>query len=224
MKGTIAMLLLLALMVAPLCGCMSENKTNKAERMKEIALEYLNENYDDNFSALGYSDGDWAYDYSTVKFTSDKYSEAVEVKIYEDNGNYAFKDNYFKLNMREDAENYFAALSSKYGYVAEVKVRFISSELPDTITNNANFAEYVTTEKCNVEVYFISNSDFAKSDIASILTDISAAKIMGNFRFAVTNDPDLLSQYSISEIVNEKAESVSKKESFTVNSNFEVVE
>lgn len=203
---------------------MSGNKMNKAEEMKELALKYLSENYNDTFTALGYSDGDWAYDYSSVNFTSDKYSESVEVRIYEENGNYSFKDNYFKLTMREDAEKYFKTVSSKYGYSTEVKVRFVSPEIPGNIANNATFAEYVATEQCNVEVYFITASDFAESDVKAILADIGTARIMGFFRFVVTNDADLLRQYSIGEIVNQKQESVLKKQSFMINNSFEVIE
>ena len=82
---------------------MSNNNSNKADKIKNKALEYLNANYDDTFTALGYSDGDWAYDYSTVNFTSEKYSKSVEVKVYEENGTYAFTDDYFKLYMENDA-------------------------------------------------------------------------------------------------------------------------
>lgn len=206
------------------CGCMSENKTNKAEEMKKIALEYLNSNYNDSFTAIGYSDGDWAYDYSTVNFTSQNYNDTVEVKIYDENGTYSFKDDYFKLVMKDEAETLFASISLKYGYSSEIKVRFISSELPEALANNATFSDYIETGKCNLEVYFISNSTFDESSINSILTDICNKKVMGNIRFVVTDDEGLLDQYSISEIVNEKAESVLQKQSYSINSNFEVVE
>lgn len=39
-----------------------------------------------------------------------------------------------------------------------------------------------------------------------------------------TSDEDLLSIYSISEIVNEKTGSIIEKKSYTINSNFKVVE
>lgn len=203
---------------------MSENKTNKAEEMKEIALEYLNGNYSDNFTALGYSDGDWAYNYSTVNFTSQKYNDIVEVKIFDENGNYSFKDDYFQLVMREDAENLFVSIASKYGYSIEIKVRFISSEFPETLANDATFLDYIATGKCNLEVYFISSSAINENDINSILTDICDKKIMGNIRFIVTDDADLLAQYSISEIVNKKAESVLQKQSYLIDSTYKVVE
>lgn len=203
---------------------MSNNNSNQVETIKNKALEYLNANYDDTFTALGYGDGDWAYDYSTVNFTSKKYSESVEVRVYEENGTYTFTDDYFKLYMENDAVLYLKDIVSRYGKNTEIKVRFISPELPDSLNNQSTFFDYVLSEKCNLEVYFISNSAFNESDITAILSYICNAKIMGNFRFTVTNDEALLSIYSISEIVNEKAGSIIEKKSYTINSNFKVVE
>lgn len=203
---------------------MSNNNSNKADKIKDKALEYLNANYEDTFTALGYSDGDWAYDYSTVNFTSEKYSKSVEVRVYEESGTYAFTDDYFKLYMENDAVAYLKNIANKYEKDNEIKVRFISPELPDSLNNKSTFSDYVASEKCNLEVYIISASSFNQSDIASMLSDICGAKIMGNIRFTVTNDKDLLSAYSISEIVNVKADSIIEKNSYSINSNFKVVE
>lgn len=203
---------------------MSNNKSNKADKIKDKALEYLNANYEDTFTALGYSDGDWAYDYSTVNFTSEKYSKSFEVRVYEESGTYAFTDDYFKLYMENDAVAYLKNIANKYEKDNEIKVRFISPELPDLLNNKSTFSDYVASEKCNLEVYIISASSFSESDITAMLSDICGAKIMGNFRFAVTNDKDLLSAYSISEIVNDKADSIIEKKNYSINSNFKVVE
>lgn len=212
------------ILIMGMCGCMSNNNSNKAEKIKDKALEYLNNNYDDTFTALGYSDGDWAYDYSTVNFTSEKYSESVEVRVYEENGTYSFTDDYFKLYMENDAVAYLKNIVSKYGKDNEVKVRFISPKLPDLLNTKATFSDYVASEKCNLEVYVISGSAFNESDITDILSALCDAKIMGNFRFLTTTDINLLSQYSISEIVNEKADTITEKKSYSINSSFEVVE
>lgn len=218
------LLLMSLILIMGMCGCMSNNNSNKAEKIKDKALEYLNNNYDDTFTALGYSDGDWAYDYSTVNFTSEKYSESVEVRVYEENGTYSFTDDYFKLYMENDAVAYLKNIVSKYGKDNEVKVRFISPKLPDLLNTKATFSDYVASEKCNLEVYVISGSAFNESDITDILSALCDAKIMGNFRFLTTTDINLLSQYSISEIVNEKADTITEKKSYSINSSFEVVE
>lgn len=215
------LLLISLILVMGVCGCMSDNK---AEKIKDKALEYLNDNYDDTFTALGYSDGDWAYDYSTVNFTSKKYSASVEVRVYEENGIYSFKDDYFKLIMNDDAEKYFKEIAMKYGYVSiGVKVRFVSLGTSD-IDAYKPFSEYVTNGKCNMEVYYICNEPFSEVEIKEILADICNTKIMGNFRFLTTTDIHLLSQYSISEIVNEKADTITEKQSYSINSRYEIVE
>lgn len=218
------LLLISLILIFGVCGCMSNNNSNKVEKIKDKALEYLKANYDDTFTALGYSDGDWAYDYSTVNFTSEKYSKSVEVRVYEESGTYSFTDDYFKLYMENDAVAYFKNIVSKYGKENEVKVRFVSPELPESLNTKSTFSDYVASAKCNLEVYVVSGFEFSERDISAILSDICNAKIMGNFRFVVTNDKDLLSAYSISEIVNEKADSIIEKKSYSINSSFKVVE
>lgn len=203
---------------------MSNDSSNKAEKIKEIALEYLNANYDDTFTAVGFSDGDWAYDYSTVNFTSAKYSKTVEVRVYEIDEKYYLKDDYFKLYMEKDAVLFFKNIVNEYVKENEIKVRFISPELPDLLSTKSTFSDYVASEKCNLEVYVITGEAFSERDISAILSNICNAKIMGIFRFAVTNDKELLSAYNISEIVNEKADSIIEKKSYSINSYFKVVE
>ena len=53
------------------CGCMNNNITSP-EYVREKALEYLAANYDDTFTVVAYTDGGWAYDYSSVFLTSPK--------------------------------------------------------------------------------------------------------------------------------------------------------
>ena len=221
-------------------GCMSEfmsnymndymieyilsTKTNKAEKMKNIALDYLNENYDDSFTALGYEGESWAYDYATVSFNSQKYNEMVKVEIYDENGTYSCKDNYFKLAMKEDAESFFTSIVTKYGYNAEVKVRLTNPELPEGLANNATFSEYIASGKGRVFVYFITNASVDKNDINSILTEIFDNKICGIMKFIVTDDADLLSQYSIDEMIDKKSESILESQKYTLYDSIEFVE
>lgn len=206
------------------CGCMKDNKSNGAEEAKRIALEYLNKNYDDTFTALGYTSNNWAYNYESIRFNSQRYDDAIEVRIYNENGDTTFKDDYFKLTMKTDAEDYFAAIASKYGYKTETKVNFAFFELPEGIDGNSKFSEYVSTGKCDIEVYYISNFAFDEYSVNSILNDVCNAKIMGYFRFIETNDNNLLAQYSIDEIVNEKSDSIISKQRYTIDTDYKVVQ
>lgn len=203
---------------------MKDSKSNGAEEAKRIALEYLNDNYNDTFTAIGYTSNNWAYNYESIRFNSQKYGDAVEVRIYNENGDTTFKDDYFKLTMKADAEDYFAAIAYKYGYKTETKANFAFFELPNGIDGNSKFSEFVATGKCDIEVYYISSSAFDEYSISSILNDVCNAKIMGYFRFIETNDSSLLAQYSIDEIVNEKSDSIISKQSYTIDNDYKVVQ
>jgi hypothetical protein len=203
------------------CGITAKNRP---ERMKDLALAYLEENYDDSFKPLGYFDGGWAYPYETVTFTSEKYGKAVEVIIYDNDGKYTFEDDYFQLYMQSDAISYFRALIKKLGYTSEIKVRFESLKLPDSLERNASFAEYVASGKCDVEVYIITASEISERDRERFLAKLCENKIMGHFRFVVTSDEYLLASYDISGIVNEKEDTIMEKKSYSINSSYQVTE
>jgi len=218
------LLLIIALcLLLGVCGCMSNVEQNCAEEMQRLALDYLNNLYDDEFMPRSYSSSDWAYNYESVIFSSKKYDDSVVVRIYEDNGNYVFKDNYYELSMKAEAEQFFKDIAKNNGCMLETKVRFISLG-SDDINAADPFSKYVEQGNCHLEVYFIANQSFGDAIINSILNDVCKAKVKGNMRFLVTDDSELLDEFSISEIVNEKSESVLEKKSYTINSSFQVVE
>lgn len=217
---------MLFLFVISLFGC-SNSKPDHPEEVKQIVLDYLYENYpDDTFIALGYTGENWTYDYKVIYFQSEKYSDSFEVRVFDEDNEpeYIIKDEYFKLAMKEDAEEFFKSLVSEYNSNVVVKVNFISPELPENLATNANFSDYLSSEKCNMEVYFISNKSFKESDIKSILSSVCDSKIMGHFRFVVTSDECLLEKYTISEIVNEIGDSIIEKTKYSINNHFEITQ
>jgi uncharacterized lipoprotein YehR (DUF1307 family) len=192
-------IILILIFVFSLTGCNS-NKPDDPERVKQIALDYLHENYpDDTFTALGYSGENFAYDYKIINFQSEKYLNYFEVRLYDEDdvSEYIIEDEYFKLAMKEDAEKYFTSIASKYYDKVEVKVEFSSLELPEEISKSTDFSEYVDSEKCYMEVYFISDLDLIETDINSLLSDIKDRKIEGHFKFLLTTDEDLLKNHCI---------------------------
>lgn len=216
-KKVLAVLLILTFVMS-LAGC-NANKPDDPEKVKQIALDYLYENYpDDTFTALGYSGENFAYDYKIINFQSEKYLNYFEVRLYDEDdvSEYIIEDEYFKLAMKEDAEKYFTSIASKYYDKVEVKVEFSSLELPEEISKSTDFSEYVDSEKCYMEVYFISDLDLIEADINSLLSDIKDRKIEGHFKFLLTTDEDLLKNYSISEIVNEKWDSVMEENRYYI--------
>jgi hypothetical protein len=58
--------------------------------------------------------------------------------------------------------------------------------------------------------------DLIETDIHSLLSDIKDRKIEGHFKFLLTTDEDLLKNHSISEIVNEKWDSVTEENRYYI--------
>ena len=73
---------------------------NKEPSTKELALQYLSNKYNDNFTLCGYLSKSWAYSYETITYYSEKYSDKVIVYVYGDKGDYSYKDNYYMLSMK----------------------------------------------------------------------------------------------------------------------------
>jgi len=221
MKKTILFLMVIFLMIGA-CGCMLNNNENKAEIIKDAALKHLEQNYSDSFKPLGYVSDDWAYDYSTVSFESKKYDDTVEVRVYSGDSEYIFEDNYFTLVMHDDSEEFFDRIIRGYGLSAVVKTKFVSFSLPKNLDGELSFAEYVSSEQCNMEVYLITEADVDSQILESILTDICNAKIMGLVKFVTTNDKNLLSDYDIDAIANNEKELVKSKTSYCIDNEFHV--
>lgn len=223
-KRQLSLLLITLIIIIGVCGCMSTNDTNRAEKIKDLALNYLNDKYDDTFKPQGYSNGDWAYEYSSVSFISEKYADSVEVQVTKSGDDYLFEDDYYKLTMKEETEKYFEKLVERNGYEVEVKVDFSGTEMPTDLDSNSTFTELTETGKCNIEVYFISLSVFTDDSITAVMNDIANAHIMGHFRFIQTDDSNLLAEYSISEIVDEKSGAILNKQSYSINKNYEIIQ
>ena len=152
-------------------------------------------------------------------FKSEKYNEVVTVYLSEENNNYSFKDDYFKLYMKDDAEKYFYDIASNYGKF-EIKVRFGS---PTLSTQIYTFDEYINSGKCSVEVYFFSNTKLTSDNINTILNKIVDDKIYGYFNFDVTNYSDLLSNYTLSDILNNTSELLVSEEEYHIDSNLQII-
>lgn len=193
---------------------------NKEPSTKELALQYLSSKYNDNFTLCGYLSKSWAYSYETITYYSEKYSDKVTVYVYGDKGDYSYKDNYYMLSMKDDAQNYFEKFPQKYGYSIETKVKFIPSEIYN-INGNDPFEKYAKSEKCMADVYFICKSNYSNNDMEAIIKDICNSKIMGSVYFWVTNDNNLLSQYDLDYIFNYKMDSVLDEQYYSINNLFE---
>lgn len=182
---------------------MNGKKINSAEKMKEIALAYLSDHYDDHFSALGYSSSNWAYKYSSIRFMSQKFSEPFEVHVYKnDDETYSFEDNYFHLYMMPDAISFFQSLADEIG-VYTVRVRFPYALWSDGSDLYSNFKKLKNNGKCETDVFYITNIVLTDIQMKNIASKIASENITGSVYFLVTNDSELLVSYTLHDILND---------------------
>lgn len=213
----ILLFLLIPTLIFSLTGCLDK----KDESYEELTLKYLNDTYsnkNDTFTFISYQYDLFPGSHDCCYFKSEKYNETITVYFSKENNNYSFRDNYFQLYMKEDAEKYFYDISKQYQTI-ETKVRFSSPYLSNA---SSSFDEYINNGECNIDVYFISNNKFTDENINSILNNIINDKIYGCFNFIVTDDQNLLSNYTLDAILNNQSEMFVSNDKYYINSNFQI--
>lgn len=214
--------LLIALLSIGVCGCMSGEDTNQPERMKDMALAYLNEHYDDVFMPLSYFDGDWAYEYESITFTSEKFPDAiVEVRGYKnDNGSYRFKDNYYHCYMLDGAVSYGKELLA--GENTVVKVRFANTVWSDELAGAQSFAEWQEQGTARVDFFMITGNALSADVQTGIVSKIADDKVCGYVTFIETEEDNLLQEIPLDEILNNHNKFVVSENDYFINREFEI--
>lgn len=203
-------------------GCMLENKAQLAEITKEKALKYLNENYDDNFKPVSFSARNWARNYESIYFLSEKFeNRGVEVRLFE---NGEISDNYFKLYMENDAIKYFADMVNKYDSNAIVKVIFSSEMFPSSLKKGMNFSTYISSGQAELSLYFIFNEDIPKSEKYSITSDVALNKIFGSCWFLQSDNIDNLRSQTVDEIFSDESNIVHRTQIYYIDKNYSICE
>ena len=213
----------LIILMAGACGCREKDTRNSAEVMRDIALEYLNENYDDTFEPESYELGGWAYDWDTVRFVPKKYPEAtVSVKVYENEGEYSFTDDYFKCYMYAEAVEYYKEI---FGGEISVTVKVGFNEL-----DNSKLLDGATTFKewrekgsyCYADVYYITKEELTEESQYDIVKQIAEDRIAGYVTFFTTTEEDLLEGLSTDEVFNNQEELTEGKKRFLIDYDFNI--
>lgn len=214
--------LFILIMIMGVCGCMVNNKQISAERVHELAMEYLNSRYEDTFIAEGYTSSNWAYEYSCITFKSQKFSEIIEVRAYKNrNGLYTFKDNYYQLYMKSDATEYFSGLVE--GVVpCTIKIRFPNSFWSDELDKIFTFDEWVCNGSCNVDVFFITNDKWTDNTKVTIVNRIALDKISGSISFLETKDGNMLNDYKLDEVLNNQNILIESEDEYFINFDHEI--
>ena len=205
------------------CGCMKENDKNvQEEKIKREALEYLNSNYLDTFTANVYTSNNWAYEYESITFTSEKFPDGVvEVRVNKsEDGKYYFKDNYYHFYMLDSAINYGKSLVMEEDVV--VKARFLNSVWSDELSGAQSFEEWKTQGTAYVDFFIITGTPLASGIQENIVSKIATDKVSGTIVFVVTNDKDFLQDITLDDILNNQSDYVVSKNEYYIDSNFKI--
>ncbi len=202
---------------------MSNKKQNSAEEMRDKALSYLTSKYDDNFTSKGYSSSNWAYEYSSITFISEKYPDSVvEVRAYKnDDGTYSYQDNYFKCYMHDEAVAYFESIVVGVEPLT-VNVRFPSTVWSDELNNATSFDEWRANGNCTVDVFFITQQELTDNEKDKVVNDVANSSVSGTVTFCTTSNSDNLLDKQLDDILNNQSSYIESKSEFYINSNFEI--
>ena len=217
------LLLITIIIMMGVCGCMeTTNKVVLAEEIRTEALAYLNKSYSDTFTAKVFTASNWAYEYESITFTSEKYPDAiVEVRVYKnDDGTYRFKDNYFHCYMNDSAVNYGKAIIEEENAV--VKVRFPNTVWSDELEGAQSFEDWKAKGTACADIFVITQNALSKDAQTAIAGKVAKDKVLGSVVFIVTNDENLLQDKTLDEILNNQSKFVVSKNDYYIDSNFEI--
>lgn len=220
-KGII-LFLIAGIIMMGVFGCMKNANSNQAEKVRELAHEYLNGKYDDNFVAKGYSKENWAYNYATVTFASEKYVELlIEVRVYKnEDGTYCFEDNYFRCTMEPDAIEYLEGIlgiDSK-----NIKIRFSGATWSDDLAGAQKFIDWKNQGTCSMDVYVLTESELSEERRNVSVNAIANERICGCVNFYVTKEVDVVTGIDIDEVLNNQSKFIQSKTEYYINSDFKV--
>lgn len=221
-RSALSLLLMSVILMMGVSGCMSNNKENSAEEMKGLALEYLDQTYSDTFTAKGYSASNWAYPYSSITFSSEKYPEStVEVRAYKDDqGVITWKDNYFHLYMMDEATEYYTRELDMSE--ANVKVRFPNSVWSDELAGATSFLTWMEQGTCMADVFIITKEEVPDEDKDAFVHRVASDHIAGTITFFTTTDDHSLAEWSLDEILNHQGDVIGSTKAYFINSSFEI--
>lgn len=170
----------------------------KAELLKEQTLSYL-EKYDDTFAVENLTLKGIIQPFHTIVVHSSKYDENFQVFIYEEGNDFTFKDDYFQLDMSNEASEYVYSLIQSKLPNASVKVEFLNRTI-DYKGEIKNFQDYLNLGEVAIDSYiFIENIDYEKSSdlFKEVALELDSHDIIGTVQFLSTT-------IDISKIVSTK--------------------
>ena len=195
---------------------MGNSNQKTIEEKKNKALQYLNENYDDTFAAKGYESKSWAYDYDTLFFYSDKFSDTFCVRIIENDTKVTYQDNYLRFYLSNSAIDYFKRIAQNHGLASDIKLEFISEYL-SADKGTRSFEDFIKSHSCTVEVCFVSADEYSDEAITALVDDLSNANVTGIIRFVTVKNSLIINNLSLSDILNDNGKIVVNQKSFSID-------
>jgi len=120
-----------------------DNGAKGPEEIKQAALEYLQENYSDEFTVTALEGENWSDKFDRIYVESDAYpDEYFQVHRIVKGKEVIFTDNYFTLYMRADAENYFQRLIDAVKNGTSVSAEFTETKRPSNLSADSTFNDY----------------------------------------------------------------------------------
>lgn len=196
MKNVLKVLLTICLVIG-VSGCMNSNtgdsnttnsgQKGKAEYLKEQTLNYL-EKYDDTFTVENLTLRGVIEPFHTFVVNSSNYDENFHVYIYEEGDSLTFKDDYFQLDMSNEASEYIYSLIQSKLPNASVKVEFLNRTI-DYKGEIKNFQDYLNLGEVAIDSFiFIENIDYEKSSdlFKEVALELDSHDIIGTVQFLST--------------------------------------
>lgn len=197
---------------------------NAVEELKDQALAYLNENYNDTFLPVYFEGKNWAYSYDTISFTSEKYNGKSLYVYHNRTDTSVFVDNYFTLTMQYDAEEYFLKLLDMSDDDIFCRVNIDNPYRTDDLPANVTFLEYLSEGEIMLDIYFFSDNEIPKDLQEGFLSKMIEHKINAGVQFNVVRGNTVeMTQTSLDDILNNENMILITKQ-YLIKKDFSVVE
>lgn len=227
----LSLLFLLMAIVSIESGCeKKDSNTNNAEKIKNEALDYLNSNYSDEFSPVELELKSIAYDYDTITFTSKKYNnQSLHVYRTKVDSEYTFSDDYFKLQMNIEANEYFKNLAEPILGDVEAKVRFTNQARPAKLDKESSFSDYIEAGEVFLEIY-IFGEDISTASTENkykvFLDEITKKKISMFVYFIAVNSKgeEVMKNTSLTDLLASETELFSERKGYLIQKDLSVKE
>ncbi|MBD8026888.1 hypothetical protein H9636_09470 [Ureibacillus sp. Re31] len=160
----------------------------KAELLKEQTLSYL-EKYDDTFAVENLTLKGIIQPFHTIVVHSSKYDENFQVYIYEEGKEFTFEDDYFQLDMSNEASEYVYSLIQSKLPNASVKVAFLDQSI-DYKGEIKTFQDYLNSGWVGINSYiFLENIDYERNNglFKEVVLELNNHDVLGAVKFVSTS-------------------------------------